>query len=308
MMSVAELKVKISKHQLPNFLIFIGEDIGILDTYLDRISSTFNGTTHKLDFVSEAVSLCSSNSLIVKNKLIIISDDIGFTKNSDAWGKIKDLIGKNTLILKYHSCDKRTLFWKKFSDDTVFFDKMSISVISKHLGNEYNVDPIYVRQLAEGCSKDYYRSRLEMDKVKNFSEYNNLSMKDALNKCYENNVLCLDKDISILNFANALLKRNFSEAINLYRSLVESDEPLLKILSVLYTCFKNVLIAQTMCNYDRSSMCISYNSYLYACSYVGKYQTFELENILYTLMTLEQQIKTGKINPEIVIDFLLLNL
>ena len=135
-------------------------------------------------------------------------------------------------------------------------------------------------------------------------------MDDAFAECFNTNVLCIDLNTGILDFIDSLLRRNYSIAFNLYTKLIQQGEPELKIISILYSSFKNVLVAQTMSsgkNIQQNSG-ISYYAYNKAKEFVGNYTNDELENILYILMDLEQGIKTGKIPNEFSLELFLINL
>ena len=309
-MNIAELKVAIMSNNLPNFMIFTGEEFGVMGIYINDICSNFSGTIHKLDTVLDAVSLCSGKSILSKNKLIIVTDDNDFIKNEKAWGQIKTLVGNNKLILKYHNSDDRLSFWKHFSDDTAVFEKMSTNVLSKHLVNKFKISLDNAFKLAQCLDNDYVSCLLELDKVSCVSKLQNVSMDEAFDTCLNKNVLCLDLNVSTLDFVNALLSRDYSKAFKLYQNLIQQGEPELKIISIIYNSFKNVLIAQTMSSGKniQQNAGISYYAYNKAKEFVGNYTNTELENILYILMDIEQGIKTGKIPNEFSIELFLVNL
>lgn len=309
-MNIAELKVAIMSNNLPNFIIFTGDEFGVVDIYIKDICNNFSGTIHRLDTVLDAINLCSGKSILSKNKLIIVTDDDEFIKNEKAQENIKNLIGNNKLILKYHHSDSRLSFWKKFSNDTVVFEKMSTTILSKHLVNRFKISLDNAFKLASCLYNDYTSCLLELDKVYHISKAKNLSMDDAFAECFNTNVLCIDLNTCILDFIDSLLRRNYSVAFNLYTKLIQQGEPELKIISMLYGSFKNVLVAQTMSsgkNIQQNSG-ISYYAYNKAKEFVGNYTNDELENILYILMDLEQGIKTGKIPHEFSLELFLINL
>ena len=309
-MNIAELKLSIMNNSVPNFIIFTGEEFGIMDIYIKDICSNFCGTIHKPETVADALSLCRGKSILSKNKLIIVTDDNDFVKNEKAWPNIKNLIGTNKLILKYHNSDSRLSFWKNFSNDVVVFEKMSSNVLSKHLVNKFKISQDNALKIANYLDNDYTRCLLELDKVSYVSKIKNITMDDAITECIRTNVLCLDTNTNIFDFVDFLLHKNYSSAFNTYKKLIESGEPELKILNALYNSFKNVLIAQTMSSGKniQQNAGISYYSYMKAKESSGYYTNDELENILYILMEIEQGIKTGKVPTEFSIDLFLINL
>lgn len=309
-MNIAELKLKIISNELPSLLVFTGEETGILNIYLSEICKKFNGTIYKIDTVLDAINKCTSKSIICKNKLFIVSDDESFLKNEKAWDKVKNLIGSNILILKYHSHDARLSFWKKFANETVIFNRLGTQILAKHLMNDFGISLENAIKLGENCDNDFIRCKLELEKVKILSELKNIKMDEAFEVCLKCGVLCFNSNSDIFMFCEKVLQKDFCSAIKIYNSLFKNGEPSLKIISVLYQGFKNVLIAQTMSSAKniQQNAGISYYSYVRAKEISGYYKTEEIENILYILMNLEQGIKKGTINTEFAIDFFISNL
>lgn len=309
-MNIAELKLKIISNELPNFMVFTGEEFGVMNIYLNDIIKNFDGSIHKLEYVKDSIKMFSSNSIISKKKLVIITDDYGFMKEDSAWPKIIDLVGNNILILKYHQCDSRLGFWKYFKDKTVVFEKMSQNVLSKHLMKLYELDNNNAIQISEFCNNDYNKCLLEMEKVKVFSKLNGLDINSAFLQCIKNGVLCINQNVDILTFVDYVLTKNFKCAIKSYKKLLMENEPVLKIISFLYNGFKNVLVAQTMSSAKniKQNSGISYYSFIKAKEFCGYYTNEKIEDIMYLLMNIEQGIKKGTFTENIAVDFLLINL
>lgn len=309
-MNIAELKSKIIVKELPNFLVFTGPETGIMDVYLKQIATVFKGSVCKSESVKDVIKLCRGTSIFKKNKLFIVTDDTDFLKNEKAWGNIKLILGTNSIILKYHNYDARLGFWKKFSNETVVFERLPSSIVAKHISKEFGLSVENAIKLAELYDNDYYRCKLEADKIKHLSQFKQLTMDTAFEHCLNTGVLCADYNADIFNLVESILRKDYRLFIQLYDALINQNEPILRIISALYMGIKNVLIAQTMNSAKniQQNAGISYYSYVKAKEMVGYYSNTELENILYILMEIEQGIKTGKINQEFSIDFLLVNL
>ena len=75
----------------------------------------------------------------------------------------------------------------------------------------------------------------------------------------------------------------------------------------VFTNFKNVLIAQTIHNAKniQQNTGINYYQYKKAKDKSGYYSNERLIDILYVIMNLEQGIKSGTIDQEFVIDYLI---
>ena len=175
------------------------------------------------------------------------------------------VLNTNKVIFKFHNYDSRLGFWKNFEKETVIFERMSNNVLSNHLSREYNISLENCSLLAKNCDNNYIRCQLELNKVINFAKAHNITNDSAFKTCY-NDVLCLDVNTDIFDFVNVVLTRNYKKMLKLYSNLKRQNEPVVKLVSLLYNGFKNVLIAQTISNAKniQANAGINYYSYIQA--------------------------------------------
>ena len=307
-MNIAELKMGIVTNSIPNFLVFTGPELEVMNIYIKNILTKLGSSfcVHKTASVKDFIKKSPTKSFFVNKSIYIITDDEDFLKQDNAWDTVKSLTSDNKkLILKYHINDQRLSFWKHFKEDVVVFDKLSDKVLSKNLHKEYGLSLDYCLKLALNCDRDYYRCKLELDKVSTFAKVNKISLEDAFNECFDT-VIHKTVEQSIFEFSDALLTKDFSKAVLLYRDIKETEPPI-KLLSILYTNFKNVLIAQTIHNAKniQQNTGINYYQYKKAKDKSGYYSNERLIDILYVIMNLEQGIKSGTIDQEFVINYLI---
>lgn len=304
-MNLIDLKSNIILKQIPDILVFTGPEIEVMNIYINKIQELLKYRVHKLDSVLDVVKLSSGNSIFKVNKLFIVTDDTSYLKKNDSWENLRKILGSNKLILKYHNYDGRLAFWKFFEKETVIFERMNNNVLANHLSKEFELPLEYCSLLANNCNNDYCRCKLELDKMINFAKLKHLSKEDAFKMCLED-VFCIDNNVDIFEFVSKILTRNYSTALDLYDKLKKSGEAPLKLLTLLYVNFKNVLIAQTISSARniQQNTGLNYYSYMKAKELSGYYSNTEIENILYEIMNLEQGIKSGFIDNSIVIDYL----
>ena len=308
-MNIAELKTKIVTNEIPNILVFTGEETGIMDIYVKAIQDKLKYQVNNIESVLDAFNLSSGRSIFKINKLFICTDDQVFLKKEDAWENLSKVLGNNKIILKYHSYDARLGFWKKFESQTVVFERMSNNILAQHLSKEYNISIENAMLIGTNCNNDYIRCKLELDKVTHYAKSKNISNDNAFKSCY-NSVLCLDVDTNIFDFVNSVLTRNYEKMLIFYSNLKAKNEPVVKLINLLYNGFKNMLIAQTISSAKniQQNTGLNYYSYIKAKEISGYYSNVELENLLYISMELEQGIKKGIIDDSIAIDLLFTNL
>ena len=307
-MNIVELKTKIITNDLPNILVFTGCETGIMDIYIKQIQNKLGYVLTKCEDVLSVFNLTSGNSIFNVKRLFIVTDDLVFLKQDNTWKKLNKVIGSNKIILKYHNYDARLSFWKNFEEETVIFEKMKEDILAKHLNKDYNLDLDKCLYISKNCDKDYIRCKLELDKVVNYARFNRLDNNTAFEKCKE--VLCLDEDSNIFDFIKYISIKDYFNALRVLYLLKLSGESSLKILSLLYSNFKNILIAQTIHSAKnvQQNTGINYYTYQKAKELSGYYDNISIENILFIISQIEQGIKSGSIDESIAIDYFLSNL
>lgn len=308
-MTIVELKSNLILNKLPNLLIFTGSETGVMNIYIKQILDKLKIQVVKSESIKDVISLCSGNSFFKSKKIFIVNDDLEFLKAEDAWSNIKTILNNNILILRYHIFDSRLSFWKHFEAETVIFEPMHPDILSKHLATEFGLDKENCLFIVNNCGNDYIKCQLEINKLVNLAKVKGINIDTAFKRYYKE-VLCINNNADLFEFIDAVLTKNKEKILILYRDLKKSNEPIVKIVSLLYNNFKNVLIAQTISNARNIQQNTGLNYYMYqkAKEFVGYYGDSEIEYILYMLMQIEQGIKTGSIDSEVAIDYFLLNL
>ena len=105
------------------------------------------------------------------------------------------------------------------------------------------------------------------------------------------------------------LKRKIKSIFELQKQLQQIDESNIKLLSLLYTGFKTVLLIQSCKSNDICKTTgLQYYQVKYNQDKINIYSTSELVNILKLIQYVEEGIKTGTIDETISIDYLLVNI
>ena len=105
-MNLMELKKSLSENKLDKLYIFTGEEVAVMDIYINKISKLFNGNVVHAETLSTVVSRLKSKSLIFSDKsLFIIRDDKEVTSAEKIWDSLKKgtFQKDNTIMLVYNS-------------------------------------------------------------------------------------------------------------------------------------------------------------------------------------------------------------
>ena len=271
---------------------------GTITTYESIIS--FYKTLDKKDILSKGP------------QVVLIRDDKDFLTTEYIW---KDLISKLqkkniTLIAKYSSIDQRGKFYKNFESYITEFAPLSTEVLTKYIKKEVDIENSYCSYLCDITQNDYGRILLEIDKIKNLSMSKNISHNDSFKMCYNANMFYCDAEGEVYDLINAVM---FKDIKNIYYLLQESkdrnDNPIM-ILSLLHNNVKALLQIQLAGDIKDLSEKTGLTGFQIknAKQFLGKYSNKELSRFMKYLKYCEKSIKTGVLNSDLVIDYLLVNI
>lgn len=311
-MELIELKEKIVKNQIPKLLIFIGEEVAVRDIYIDKISKTLNKQIKRVDSLISISSKLTNRTLDNSSFIYIISDDKDITTNESLITKMKTskFYGDNYLILLFNNLDKRNKFYKQNIENIVEFEKLGEEVLKKYILKEIPLNNFNCKTLLEATSYNYMRILLELDKVKIIMNKLNLQPDEAFKYCLDNKVLYRELNQDVFDFINSVALRDSKNSLRKNNILHELEEPPIKIISLLYTLFRNMFIV--MSAGDGQGICERTGLTAWQIKNVreniGRYSIDECRDIMKFIMTVEQDFKIGKIEQSIAVDYILVNI
>lgn len=308
-MNLQELQKQIINKNFDNLYIFLGDEIAVQKIYINKIKEI---TGLELQYVEDLKSIynkLSSNNIFNVKKLYVVIDDIDLTKQEKIWQDLQLKINDNIIIFKYNNLDKRSKFYKYFTQKIVEFNKLSDEVLTGYIQKEINLSGENCKKLIDICGNNYNQILLEIDKLKNIegTELNYFNDKFI----YLERQGAFHKEISDITFEfiEKVLKRDIKAIYELRKKLIQIGESNIKLLSLLYTNFKTILLIQS-CN--SKDICKTTGLQYYQVKYnqdkLDYYTISELVNILRNIQKVEKGIKTGTIDEVISLDYLLVNI
>lgn len=313
-MNLMELKKAISQNNINSFYIFTGDEIAILNIYINKIASLFNNRVFYPENLSAAVGRLKSNSLLYKDKyLYVIRDDKEVTTAEKIWDSLKS--GKfqhgNTIIFVYSNMDKRGKFYKAFEDYIVSFEALSSDILSKYVAKQLTLSKDRTSYLIEICQNSYNKLLLEMDKINDLSNALSISHDKAFDMCVDNNAFYIPPTGEIFDLLNAILKGNAKVAYNQLQMFVRRGDSPLAIISLLHTNLKAILQVQCASGHKDIGQITGLNGFQIknANSFVGMYSDKELIRMIKINRFCEKCIKqTGLVDQDIILDFMLVKI
>ena len=304
-MELWELKDRINNKTIPNFLVFTGAELGVMDIYINQIAKTIGITPKRSDSVAGAINASKILSLTNETKYSIVRGDKALLTSEKLQEKVKNL--KDHLIVIYDNIDKRSKLYKEFEDSIVSFDHMDEKTLLALLSRQIDLNNDNLKWLIYACGFDYSRCLLEISKLKLFED-SDVDMNILFNQFRQEGAFHAEIGDIIFQFVDAVLGRKKASAWKLYELLKLKGESNIKIISLLYTNFKALLSVQfckdpTVENTGLTPYQININK-----SRRGIYKDYELLNIMKLLSKVDFNIKNGIIEEPISVEYLLVKL
>lgn len=326
-MELHDLQRQIVQGTLDNIYIFTGEEVGIMDVYIDRLQQTTGSSKVRLDAVQDVYSSITKRRITNDAKCYIVRDDKEYMQNEKAWPRVRDLVSGSPhfLILVFTTLDKRSKFYKRNKEDIVEFAKLSPKILTGYIQKELPGIPARdATQLAEICECNYSRILMECDKIRHYAKAAQRQGLEALdtgeakyNYSEVFNILVsqgiIFQPIGDITFklTDSILTRNFPDASRYLSQARRKQEPSVLVLSVLYNGFKQILMVQGL-GPDRRDVVkrtgLTAWQVRMATDKKGYYTISELVNALKVIRYVEKGIKTGQIDDDISLEYVIANI
>ena len=316
-MELVDLMKSISCNSIPHFLILYGEEQKIIDIYIQNIVQSVEGKRVVVDNVSQAIKDNGKKSLDKSIKVYVATEDTAFIKKDESWENVRKSIHKNYLILRYHSLDKRAAFVKKNQQNIVEFSHLSDEVLQQYIYRDLpDLCEKNVSKLISYCNNDYGRILMEIDKIwqAQSSRLSNFNINLDSNDCFEelDKQGLFHKEIGDITFelTDAVLGGYTELAIKKLDEAKRKGEPAMMIASILYNGFRNLLAYQGLGSNKKDAIERTGLSKgdIWRCSKnVGGYSIEEVKRNMLICQNIESGIKTGTVDEDIALEYLVLS-
>ena len=305
-MEVVEIKNHIQNRQFNSFYIFTGPEWKVQRLYIDNIAKASGKELRYVESMRSIYSKLTSNSFISTSYVYVIRDDKDILQDEKLQSKLESVLGQNILILLLTTPDKRTKFYKQYKDTICEFEALKPAVLKKYILKEIALSDKSCDTLMEICEYDYGRCLLEIDKILRFDHEMTIGKDNAFEHLlYEGTIYQPPKD-AIFDFIDAVLDHKVDKAYDLYEQCKAVGEAVMVILTVLYNNAKAVLQVQSCTSSDicKSTGLTSYQVFG-AKKHLNKYKNGQLIHIMKMCQQCQEGIVTGKIDEDIVVDYIL---
>lgn len=299
------VKNDIMTKQLKNFYIFSGMEVFVMRKYIEKIAEVHNATIQHIDSVTEAYK-GKGKSLFNKTYCYVCTDDNAFIKAENAWDVVQSQIKENILILCVTTLDRRSKFYKHFQESIITFDYLDERLLTQYIKKQLPLSDDDCGILIDVCEHSYNQILLEIDKINNYMQIKNCKADKALHDLLADGTIYEPPIDAIFMWCDAILECKPLKAFRLYEECQKIGEPSLRLLLVLYNNIKSTLQVQSCQAKD-----IAENTGLQAWEirnaqkHKGVYSTAELVKALKLVRETEKSIKTGAIDEEIAVSYVM---
>lgn len=277
-MDLVQLKKQIKEKKLNNFYILAGEEIGVLNMYINKMGSNIV----RADEVADIWRNLTTRTLGRENTVYVVRDDKKFMSMEKVWENLGDKIKNGILVICITNLDKRSKFYKAFLNDIVIFERMTEAQLLHFCKKKLPaVSDSILKYLIYLCNNDYTRVENEIDKLKRLN-------KPVTEQLLED-IIIPPKESTAFTYVDAVLRGEYANAIYDLNNLISNNESGVMLLGLLYSNFRNAILV--VGNKDGNH---GVNGYI-AKQLKEKlvYQPNELLAIVRIIQKYEKGIKTG---------------
>lgn len=304
-MEIQELKQRIKENDIPNFLIFTGEEYAIQKLYIQQIAKTKQLRIRYIESITDILTELGSQSFLKVNYCYVVLDDKELISNEKLQTELIDRLKSDILILTLTSVDKRTKLYKTYKNTFIEFNALKSEIVKRYIQKEIDLSDKNCDKLIQVCEGSYSRCLLEIDKIKRFGGNCNKAFEQLL----ADGTIYQPPHDAIFDFVKAVLQNKPRLAYDLLQNCKDIGESNLAILSVLFNSTKQLLQVQTCESKDiEKTTGLTYWQIKNAKECIGRYSTNNLIYIMKLIQSTERKIKSGLIEESVAVDYVVSNI
>lgn len=218
----------IRTNNLKPFYILYGEEIGLMNVYLNQMGNVVRETS-----VSTVWKTLTQKGLVPNYRIFAVRDDKEFLSNESRWKRLPD-VRYGTLVLMVTKIDKRSKLLKAFPDNCVEFEKMTDAQLKRHFVSKYStIDSDMIDMVIQFCLNDYSRIDNELDKLSRLKKVD----ADVVETIVKHKT-----EIDIFSLVDDVLEYRPEQAIMKVTELLAKGESPIGLLTLLYQNFNNACL------------------------------------------------------------------
>lgn len=334
-LTVEQLEKEIQSKKMQSIYLLYGEELYLLESILKKIKNLFGELIQGINYiqideknVGELISDIETPAFGYERKLIIVRNT-GLLKKEGKKKNVKlnelkekiakyieaniDIINEsNVIVFIEENIEKGKLGTAIEKNGVVCnFERQKPADIQKRLkgicnGYKVNIDDVTLRYFIECCGTNMQDLINEIRKLIEYAGQNGTITKQSID------LLCIKQIESVIfDLTDNLGKKATKEALIVLKNLLDSKEPIQKILITLYNHFKKLYIVKLAEKYNRNlaeAMALKPNQMFLVNKYKAQaslFQEKELKKLISELIDLDTNYKQGLIDLNVGLETIL---
>lgn len=298
MSSFSKLKKELDEGKKREFYVFVGEEKELIRRYIKRVDEK----AITLDTLEQFMTRITNTGLFAEKSTFVLKDNEEIQK-VDIEKIVKRLRG-NKLILVYSEIDRRKKFFKDVADYIVEFNKFTDNQLIAYIQKQLPISSELAYIIAKVCDNDIGRIEIEIHKLQHVGKDITIELLEDL--------LTAPAEDRIFEMIDSVASKNKQRAFDIYNDLIQLGESPIKIISLLYTKFKQLFLVQSYYSLPEHEIVnktgLKYGQVMFTKKLVGAFSTGRLLSILKDIQKTEVAVKTGKEDINLATEMLILRI
>ena len=288
-MDIVELKRQIKAKELLNFYIFTGEEIALMNIYINQMSKD----VRRVATVSEVYTALTSK-LIGDNSgvVYVVRDDKDFMTREKVYLDIGKKIKNGILVLCITDVDHRSKFYTHYKDTIIDFPHMTTAQlypsVSKLVKGRENV----INYFIERCDNDYATIMNNIDKIKH------LGIQE-LTKPIIDELIPKEDNVDIFEMVDDVIRLDAPKALKKLSIILKDNANELGILGLLYNKLNHCILVEGYRGTENIGKSTGLNGL--ECRFILDNNKIPPAHLLYALRLIQKYdsgIKHGRYEPK----------
>jgi DNA polymerase III delta subunit len=314
-MNLIDLKSDIVNKSIKSFYVFVGDEIGIINIYLEQIAKVKSLDIRREESVQDVWGMVSVRGMFASEPAIyVVRGDRDFQKQEKAWDNLLSELKDSVVILLYDKIDSRLKFGKYFKDYTVQFDRLDKPVLEKYVAQKLNITNRveFIGRLVDMCGGSYDVCMLECDKLLTYQKSTEdrdgwvSTLQDCFKALVKDGTIYQSQETDVFQFVDAVCKRDIKLSFDLATRLIEDGASSINLLGTLYTSLRAILLIQCCTGRNIADITgLDNGAIFYNKKRTGNYSTKELVRAVKLISRTVDDIKSGHIDDVYATEYVL---
>lgn len=248
----------------------------------------------------EVINALNTFSLFTTKKIIIVYNSENITESKELEKYLNNPFEDNILILVANSLDERKKITKLLKSQLELLDdQINIDEITNQALADYKMDKNTRNYFISYCNNDNYKILNELEKLKLYKLDEKEITKEDIEKVVEKSI-----DDNIFNLVDFIIKKDKEQALEIYNNLLLYGEEPVKIMVLVANKIRLIYQVKVLSkDFNLEEIRQHLKMHIYPIKLAKEisygYSEQELISYLNNLITLDINIKQGKIMPDI---------